>query len=56
MQALLELPVPDYHHHPLILDDRGKRLAKRERAPTLRALRDAGRSPAEVRTLAGFAE
>jgi glutamyl-Q tRNA(Asp) synthetase len=38
----------------LIRDAEGKRLAKRENAPTLAALRDAGRTPAEVRTMAGF--
>ena len=54
LQALLDLPVPDYEHHPLILDDDGRRLAKREGAPTLMSLRDAGVSPAEVRRRAGF--
>lgn len=54
LQALLNLPVPEYRHHGLIVDDSGKRLAKRDKATTLRALREAGKSPAEVRTLAGF--
>ena len=54
LQALLGLPMPDYEHHPLILDAAGRRLAKRDGAPTLAALRDQGRSPAEVRTMAGF--
>ncbi len=54
LQALLGLPTPDYEHHPLILDAAGRRLAKRDGAPTLAALRDQGRSPAEVRTMAGF--
>ncbi len=54
LQALLDLPVPDYHHHGLILDDAGRRLAKRDRAATLRDLREAGRTPAEARALAGF--
>lgn len=54
LQALLGYPVPDYHHHGLLLNERGERLAKRDRAQTLRSLREAGRSPAEVRTLAGF--
>ncbi len=56
LQALLGLPVPDYHHHGLILDAEGRRLAKRDRAATLRDLRAAGRTPAEVRALAGFAD
>lgn len=54
LQALLDLPAPEYRHHGLILDDSGKRLAKRDKAATLRALRESGKTPAEVRTLAGF--
>ena len=42
LQALLGLPTPRYHHHPLLTDDRGERLAKRTNAPTLAALREAG--------------
>jgi glutamyl-Q tRNA(Asp) synthetase len=53
LQALLGLPVPRWHHHPLLTDAAGKRFAKRDRAPTLRALRDAGRTPEEVRRMAG---
>ncbi len=56
LQALFGLPTPAYEHHPLILDATGRRLAKREGAPTLAALRDQGRSPAEVRAMAGFAD
>jgi len=54
LQALMGWPVPDYAHHRLLTDTTGRRLAKRDRATTLRALRDAGRSPAEVRALAGY--
>ena len=42
LQALLGLPTPHYHHHPLLTDANGKRLAKRDGAPTLAALRDSG--------------
>ncbi|WP_037498920.1 tRNA glutamyl-Q(34) synthetase GluQRS [Sphingomonas jaspsi] len=42
LQALLGLPEPVYLHHPLVLHDDGRRLAKRDRAPTLAAMRDAG--------------
>jgi glutamyl-Q tRNA(Asp) synthetase len=42
LQALLGLPVPVWHHHPLLTDADGKRFAKRDRAHTLRALREAG--------------
>ena len=54
LQALLELPVPDYAHHRLLADSEGRRYAKRDRALTLRALRQAGHSAAEVRAMAGF--
>jgi len=54
LQALLNLPIPEYRHHGLIADESGKRLAKRDKAATLRSLREAGKTPAEVRTLAGF--
>lgn len=54
LQALLELPVPQWHHHSLILDDQGHRLAKRHGALSLRQLRSEGRSPQEVREMAGW--
>lgn len=54
LQALLNLPVPEYRHHGLIADESGKRLAKRDKAATLRSLREGGKTPAEVRALAGF--
>ncbi len=54
LQALLGWPEPDYAHHALLTDATGRRLAKRDNAATLRALRDAGRSPAEARALAGY--
>jgi glutamyl-Q tRNA(Asp) synthetase len=52
LQALLGLPTPDYHHHGLIRDTEGKRLAKRDQAPTLRALREAGKTAEEVKAMA----
>jgi glutamyl-Q tRNA(Asp) synthetase len=54
LQALLGLDMPDYHHHRLLLDDSGKRFAKRDRAVGLKDLRARGATPAEVRALAGF--
>ena len=54
LQALLGLPTPDYHHHALLTDPSGRRLAKRDRAATIRALREAGHSAAGVRSMAGF--
>ena len=42
LQALLGLPVPRYHHHPLVVDAAGRRLAKRDGAAALADLRAAG--------------
>jgi glutamyl-Q tRNA(Asp) synthetase len=54
LQALMGWPAPAYAHHGLLTDADGRRLAKRDRALTLRALREAGRPAAEVRAMAGF--
>jgi glutamyl-Q tRNA(Asp) synthetase len=48
LQALLELPVPHYHHHPLLTGADGQRLAKRNGARTLADLRAAGADPHEL--------
>ena len=50
LQALLDLPEPAYAHHRLILDASGKKFSKRDRSVTLRALREAGVTPQEIRT------
>ncbi|MBX3565784.1 MAG: tRNA glutamyl-Q(34) synthetase GluQRS [Sphingomonas sp.] len=42
LQALLDLPTPEYRHHPLLTGPDGTRLAKRHNAPTLEAMRRAG--------------
>lgn len=42
IQHLLGLPVPRWHHHDLIADEAGKRLAKRNDALSLKSLRDQG--------------
>ncbi len=55
IQALMGWPEPRYAHHRLLAGPDGRRLAKRDGAPSLRALREAGHSPAEVRAMAGFA-
>ena len=55
LQTLLDLPVPDYWHHRLICDETGRRLAKRDKDKTLRALRDEGVNPAEIRARLGLA-
>lgn len=45
LQALLGLPTPDYHHHPLLIGPDGKRLAKRNGARPLADLRADGTDP-----------
>jgi glutamyl-Q tRNA(Asp) synthetase len=42
LQMLLGLPEPRYLHHRLVVHEDGRRLAKRDKAPTLAALRDSG--------------
>ncbi|MFD1881106.1 tRNA glutamyl-Q(34) synthetase GluQRS [Paracoccus pacificus] len=54
LQKLLKLPAPLYHHHDLIRDDSGKRLAKRDDARSLRQLRDAGASADGIRHSLGI--
>jgi glutamyl-Q tRNA(Asp) synthetase len=49
LQALLDLPVPAYAHHKLILDAQGRKFSKRDGSVTLRDLRARGVSPAAVR-------
>ena len=51
---LLGLDVPDYHHHPLLTDGEGRRYAKREKSLTLKALREEGKGPDQVREMAGL--
>ena len=51
LQALMGWPEPRYRHHRLLLDPVGRRLAKRDAAATLAAMRDAGATPASVRAL-----
>lgn len=49
LQALLGLPQPVYRHHALITDESGNRLAKRDKAATLKAMRETGVSPEDIR-------
>ena len=48
LQALLGLPTPRYHHHPLLMDEAGRRLAKRDGARSLADLRAEGADPATI--------
>ena len=52
LQALLGLPTPRYRHHPLLTDATGRRLAKRDGAPTIRSMRENGMTPDEIIRLA----
>ena len=54
LQALLGLKTPLYEHHRLLVGETGRRLAKRDQGLTLRALRQSGKSPAEVRRMVGY--
>jgi glutamyl-Q tRNA(Asp) synthetase len=54
LQALLDLPTPRYHHHKLIRDDAGKRLAKRDDARAIAKYRADGLAPADIRALVGL--
>jgi glutamyl-Q tRNA(Asp) synthetase len=49
LQALLELPVPQWKHHRLITDEQDRRLAKRDHARALRTLREQGWTPERTR-------
>ena len=55
LQAVLGLPTPRYHHHRLIRDDAGKRLAKRDDASAIALYRQQGATPAQIREMVGFA-
>jgi glutamyl-Q tRNA(Asp) synthetase len=54
LQRLLGLPTPVYHHHRLIRDADGKRLAKRDDARAIRTCREAGATPADLRHKLGL--
>jgi glutamyl-Q tRNA(Asp) synthetase len=54
LQHLLNLPTPTYHHHRLIRDADGRKLAKSTNATGLRELRAQGATPADIRKLVGL--
>jgi glutamyl-Q tRNA(Asp) synthetase len=49
LQALLGLPELDYAHHPLVLDEHGRKFSKRDHAVTLASLRESGATPSDIR-------
>lgn len=55
LQHLLGLPTPIYHHHRLIRDDQGKRLAKRDDARAIATYRAEGATPGDIRRMVGLA-
>lgn len=56
LQKILNLPTPTYHHHRLIRDDDGKRLAKRDDARAISKYRAEGATPNDIRRLVGLPE
>ena len=54
LATLLGLSIPTYHHHKLIRDEMGKRLAKRDDARAISLYRNEGMSLADIRTLTGL--
>lgn len=54
LQALLGLPSPSYHHHGLLADEAGAKLAKSRGSESLADLRARGVSAEEVRANLGF--
>ncbi|RJL11251.1 tRNA glutamyl-Q(34) synthetase GluQRS [Paracoccus siganidrum] len=54
LQKLLNLPTPLWHHHRLIRDDAGRRLAKRDDARAIRHYREAGAGPQDIRRMVGL--
>lgn len=54
LQTLLNLPTPVYHHHDLIRDAAGKRLAKRDDARAIAKYRAEGASPQDIREMVGL--
>ncbi|MFC7398573.1 tRNA glutamyl-Q(34) synthetase GluQRS [Chelatococcus sp. GCM10030263] len=55
LQVLLDLPAPRYHHHALVSDPVGKKLAKSRRSEPLRDLRARGVTADALRRALGFA-
>ena len=54
LQHLLGYAKPIYHHHALIRDSNGKRLAKRDDAKAIAKFRSKGASPDDIRAMVGL--
>lgn len=55
LQRLMDLPTPIYHHHALIRDENGKRLAKRDDAKAIAKFRAEGATPEDIRRMVSLA-
>lgn len=54
LQTLFGLPEPTYHHHPLLTDEHGDKLSKSLGSAGLRALRQNGATPSDIRRRVGL--
>ena len=54
LQVLLDLPAPVWHHHTLVRDEFGRRLAKRDDARSIRNYRKNGFLPSDIRRMSGL--
>ena len=54
LQVLLDLPAPVWRHHPLVRDEFGGRLAKRDDARSIRNYRKNGFLPSDIRRMSGL--
>lgn len=54
LQRLLDIEPPVYHHHALIRDEHGKRLAKRDDARAIATYREGGATPEDIRRMVGL--
>lgn len=54
LQSLLGFDTPIYHHHALIRDEQGKRLAKRDDARSIAKYRSDGAKPQDIRAMVGL--
>lgn len=56
LQRLLGYPTPLYHHHALITDENGKRLAKIDKSKAIAKYRAEGATPVDIKKMTGFVD
>lgn len=56
LQRVLDYATPVYHHHRLVMDDCGKRLAKIDKSKAIAKYRDEGATPADIKQMIGFVD